>query len=124
VKYLAIILAMVASLAHADPTWKVPEPAMSKGPPSELDKAIAKLPLAKLPAKQPAKKKAKQKPGVSIGMTRYDVRNNSDWGKPSVTKRIINGDGTWDIWTYNGIGVLTFLDDELFEIELNEQTCN
>ena len=121
-KIIFLALLMSVSIANAEIPFKNPQPEMSKAPPTELDKAIAKLPLAKIPPKKVVKKKAvKQKPGVELGMTKEDVYHRSNWGKPESAKKIINADGEWVFWYYNnGESILTFLDDELYEIEQSE----
>jgi hypothetical protein len=121
---LLLVVALAACSKYADAqVWKNSDPQMSKAPPTDLEKAIQKLPLAKLPS-QPKKVVAKrvvEKPGASIGMTKKQVVRDTDWGKPEATKRVVNADGTWDFWYYNdGDSVLTFLDGELYEIEVDD----
>lgn len=124
-KILFVILMMSISFANAEIPWKSPNPEMSKAPPTELEKAISKLPLAQIPAKKVVKKKAvKPKPGVELGMNKSEVYYKTNWGKPESMQQIINNDGEWDLWYYNnGSAVLTFLDDELYEIETSND-CN
>jgi hypothetical protein len=120
--FAAVIMSVTASMASAEVPWKEKAFDMSKAPPTELEKAIGKLPLAKIPAKQPPKKKViKEKPGASIGMSKQEVAYKTNWGRPESAKKIINADGEWVFWYYNnGESILTFLDDELYEIEQSE----
>lgn len=124
-KIIFLTLLMSVSIANAEIPFKNPQLEMSKAPPTDLEKAIAKLPLVKMPPKKATKKKiVKQKPGVELGMTTADVYHRSNWGRPQSAKKVINNDGEWDLWYYdNGASVLTFLDDELYEIE-QDQNCN
>jgi hypothetical protein len=117
-----LIMSVSVSIFSAELPWKEKAPDMSKAPPTELEKVIEKLPLAKIPTKQPKKKKViKEKPGAVIGMSREEVYSKTNWGKPESAKKIVNADGEWVFWYYNnGASILTFLDDELYEIEQSE----
>lgn len=113
---ISALLAMSA-VAYAQQPWqKQPEPEMSKAAPNQVQQAIAKMPDATY-KKVAAKKVKKYDP--QLGMTKQQVLNSS-WGAPVVKKRTINHDGTWDQWGYCGDHWLTFLDGELYEIEINE----
>jgi hypothetical protein len=118
----ALIMSVSVSISSAELPWKEKSLDMSKAPPTELEKAIEKLPLAKIPSKQKTKKKVvKEKPGAEIGMSRQEVYSQTNWGRPESVKKIINADGEWVFWYYNsGTSILTFLDDELYEIEQSE----
>lgn len=122
-KTIFIGLMLTVAHANAQPFWKTSEPDMSKGPLTQLEKTIEKMPPAKMqPKKVLVKKVVKEKPGVSIGMTKKQVANDTDWGRPESARRIINSDGTWDFWYYNDeTSILTFLDGELYEIETPEE---
>jgi len=123
-KIIFFALMIFMSVANAELPWKNPQPEMSKAPPTELEKAIEKLPLAKNEPKKVVKKKVKQKPGVELGMTTHEVYYKTNWGRPQNAKKIINNDGEWIIWSYNnGSSTLTFLDNELYEIEIDESNC-
>lgn len=114
---IAAVLFSTVSFAHAGLPM-LEEPQMSKAPPTELQKAISKLPLATL---KKVKAKPAPKPGIEIGMTKKQVIYRSSWGKPETRKTIINEDGQWEFFYYAcGTAVLTFLDDELYEIEMEE----
>jgi hypothetical protein len=117
-KYLAIMLLWASVASAQDKPWQVVEPEMSKAPPSELDKALAKFPpvkpMGEQPARKPKTKPRKIKP--EWGMTRYQVWHDTVWGRPIKTQRIVDENGTWDMWTYKD-GVVWFLDDALTQTE-------
>lgn len=115
-------LLLVASVTWAQNPLKVTEPQMSKAPPTDLEKALAKLSPAKLPVKK-STIKTRQKPGAEIGMTAEQVVRQTNWGRPQSIQRIVNADGVWEWWYYLDDQAMLFLNGELYEIDQNE-TCN
>jgi len=71
----------------------------------------------KYEAEKSIRDELQKKPGVKIGMTRDQVRDNTSWGPPKTINQTTTSAGTTEQWVYENGSYLYFRSGKLFAIQ-------
>lgn len=126
---IALVLISLATAASANDcrleqrAWEMDKNDDKRTTVLETCKAQAKAEQEAADAQAQATAAANRKraalPGVRVGMTKTQVTDRTNWGKPETVNKTVTATGTTEQWVYGGGNYVYFKGDKVSAIQTN-----